>query len=272
MDIAAFYQKLNELGSEFGPAFRNVHALWRGTTETLAEIILPDSLRSGAGSYCFHPALLDACFQAAAQAFPGGANAIAEDEVLLPVNIEGVQIWGEFPAAIWSHGSLRGTPDRDALTFTFDLHVYDPQGGALGEITGLQLKRVKREALNQTLAAVAQDWLFEIQWREAPRPSEGRPDDEDPLSHPGSWLVLGDDRAVGESLCTLTHLEGTKVHSGPARSFVRPPRRRSIHHQPGESGRLRPFIRGGRNHCGEAALRRAAPVEPGLSGLRQHDG
>ena len=222
VDIAAFYQKLNELGSEFGPAFRNVHALWRGTTETLAEIILPDSLRSGAGSYCFHPALLDACFQAAAQAYPGGANAIAEDEVLLPVNIEGVQIWGEFPAAIWSHGSLRGTPDRHALTFTFDLHVYDQQGGALGEITGLQLKRVKREALNQTLAAVAQDWLFEIQWREAPRSSEGRLDDEDPLSHPGSWLVFGDDRAVSESLCTSLTSKGQRcilVRPGP--SFVR---------------------------------------------------
>ena len=73
------------------------------------------------------------------------SNTIAEDEVLLPVNIERVQIWGDVPTTIWSHGRLRGTPDREARTFTLDLDVYDPEGRALGEIAGLQLKRVKRE-------------------------------------------------------------------------------------------------------------------------------
>ena len=222
VDTAELYQKLNEQGSEFGAAFRNVQALWQGKTETLAEIVLAESLRSSAALYRFHPALLDACFQAAVQALPGGANPIAEDEVLLPVNIERVQIWREVPTTLWSHGSLRGTPEPEARTFILDLNVYDPEGRALGEIAGLQLKRVKRKALDRTLASAEQDWLFEIQWREAPRPEGATPEHADLLSHPGSWLILGDEGGVGESLRTLLMSAGQRcVLARPGPSFVR---------------------------------------------------
>ena len=221
-DTAVLYEKLNEQGSEFGPAFRNVRALWRGPAETLAEIILAESLRSSAALYRFHPALLDACFQAAVEALPNGARTIAKDEVLLPISIERVQIFRDVPATLWSHARLRGTPDAEASTFTVDLQVYDPEGCALGEIAGLQLKRVKRKALNQTLAAAEQDWLFAIQWREAPRPDGITPEQADLLSHPGSWLILSDEQGVGESVRTrLTSVGQRCVMARPGPSFVR---------------------------------------------------
>jgi NADPH:quinone reductase-like Zn-dependent oxidoreductase len=222
VDATALYQKLNEQGSEFGPAFRNVQALWRGSTETLAEIILAASLHSRAARYRFHPALLDACFQAAAQAIPDGLNTIAEDEVLLPVSIERVQIFREVPTTVWSHGRLRGKPDPEARMFMLDLDVYDPEGRALGEIAGLKLKRLKRKALNQILAAAERDWLFEIQWREAPPPDGVTPENSDLLRHPGSWLILGDDRGVGESLRKLLTSKGQRCAlARPGPSFVR---------------------------------------------------
>ena len=65
--------------------------------ETLAEIALAEPLRSGAARYRFHPALLDACFHAAVQALSGGESTTAEDEVLLPINIERVQILRDVP-------------------------------------------------------------------------------------------------------------------------------------------------------------------------------
>jgi acyl transferase domain-containing protein/NADPH:quinone reductase-like Zn-dependent oxidoreductase/NADP-dependent 3-hydroxy acid dehydrogenase YdfG len=222
VDIAVLYQKLAEQGSEFGPAFRNMHRLWRGTTETLAEIVLADSLRSKAGHYRFHPALLDACFQAAVQALPGGVDAMAEDEVLLPVNIERIRIWREVPTTFWSHSSLRATSDSEARTFTLDLQVYDPEGSVLGEIAGLQFKCVKREALNRTLAAGAPDWLFEILWRETPPAGKATPEDTDPLSQAGSWLILEDEQGVGASMQKLLTSTGQRcilVRPGP--SFVR---------------------------------------------------
>ena len=69
VDIAALYRKLTEQGRIWSRVSKPA-PLWRGTTETLAEIILADSLRSEAARYRFHPALLDACFQAAVQALP----------------------------------------------------------------------------------------------------------------------------------------------------------------------------------------------------------
>ena len=140
------YQKLHERGSEFGPAFRNLHVLRRGTTETIAEIILAESLHPETARYRFHPALLDACFQAAAHALPGGAHLAAEDEVLLPVSIERVQVFRDVPFTLWSHGRLRGTPDPESSAFRLDLEIYDIEGPTLGRIAGLQLKRVKRNA------------------------------------------------------------------------------------------------------------------------------
>jgi acyl transferase domain-containing protein/acyl carrier protein len=226
VDTAAFYQISNEHGSEFGPAFQNVHAFWLGTTETLGEISLAKSLHPEVGRYGFHPALLDACFQsacflAAAQVRPE-ADTISEDEVLIPVNIERVQILRVVPAALWSHSRLRGILDPNARTFTFDQIVYDPEGRAVAEIAGLQFKRVKRKTLDRTARAADQDWLFEIQWRELPRLEEARSERTDLLSRPGTWLVLTDKRGAGESLRTrLTSTGHRCILARPGPSFVR---------------------------------------------------
>jgi acyl transferase domain-containing protein/NADPH:quinone reductase-like Zn-dependent oxidoreductase/NADP-dependent 3-hydroxy acid dehydrogenase YdfG len=222
VDTTELYQKLNQQGFEFGPAFRNVHVLWRGTGETLAKIKLAELLNSSAARYRFHPALLDACFQAAVQAVPGGTSATPEDEVLLPVNIERVQILRDVPTTLWSHGRLRGPPDPEASTFTLDLDVYDPEGRALGEIAGLQLKRVKRRTLDRTLQAAKNEWLFEVQWREAPPPGEVTPKSADLLGKPGSWLILADEQGVGESLRTRLTMAGQRcILARPGSSFVR---------------------------------------------------
>jgi acyl transferase domain-containing protein/NAD(P)-dependent dehydrogenase (short-subunit alcohol dehydrogenase family) len=222
VDPTALYQKLNEQGSEFGPAFRNVRALRRGARETLAEIVLAESQHSEAAQYRFHPALLDACFQAAVQALPSGAHTTAEDEVLLPVNIERVQILREIPTTLWSHGRLRGMADPKTRTFTLDLEVYDPEGRALGEIDGLQLKCVKRRTLDRTLPAAENDWLFEIQWRETPRPEEVTPEQADLLGQPGNWLILADERGIGDSLRTRLTSAGQRcVLARPGPSFDR---------------------------------------------------
>jgi acyl transferase domain-containing protein/NADPH:quinone reductase-like Zn-dependent oxidoreductase/acyl carrier protein/NADP-dependent 3-hydroxy acid dehydrogenase YdfG len=216
------YQSLNEQGCEFGPAFRNIGVLRRGRAETLAEITLPESLRSEVTPHRFHPASLDACFQAAAQTLPYEANTTAKGEVLLPVNIERIQLFRDVPPALWSHARLRGTTDPEASAFTVDVKVYDRKGRAFGEIAGLQLKRVKRETLERTLRATQKDWLFEIQWREAPRTEEITPKPTDLLRRPGCWLVLADESGIGESLRARLISAGQRcVLALPGPSFVR---------------------------------------------------
>jgi len=223
VDMTALYQSLNEQGFEFGLAFRNIRALWRGATETLAEIVLTESLHAGAARYRFHPALLDACFQAAVQVVLGGLPPTAEDEVLLPVNIERVQIFREIPTKLWSHGRLRGALHPEASVFKVDLDIYDSEGRALGKIAGLQLKRVKRKTIDRSLQAEKeQDWLFEIQWREVPRPTELTAGRADLLGQPGIWIILADEQEVGESLRIRLISAGQRcVLARPGPSFIR---------------------------------------------------
>ena len=233
VDTTALYQKLYERGSEFGPAFRNLHTLRRGTTETLAEIVLAASLHPGAARYLFHPVLLDACFQAAAHALPLGANLAAEDEVLLPVSIEHVQVLRDVPSTLWSHGRLRVAPDPESNAFTLDLEIYDSEGRAFGGVAGLQLKRVKRKTLHRALQAAEKDWLFEIRWRETPQPEQVT--SECSLSLPGTWLILADGRGLGESLrsrlasagqrCVLVRPGFTFVHEGNDQFTLNPANR-----------------------------------------------
>jgi acyl transferase domain-containing protein len=221
VDTTTLYQSLNAQGAEFGPGFRNVRALRRGTAETLAEIFLADSPRGESAAYRFHPALLDACFQAAAQAVTGEASATAKDEILLPVNIERAQILRDIPSILWSHGRVRGTPQPGEITFTLDLNVYDPAGQLLAEIAGLQLKRVKRRALDRTTQAGELEWLFEIQWRETLSVEEAMPA-RITSENQGTWLILTDARGVGESVRTRLMTAGQRcILARPSASFVR---------------------------------------------------
>jgi acyl transferase domain-containing protein/NADPH:quinone reductase-like Zn-dependent oxidoreductase/short-subunit dehydrogenase len=225
VDPVALYQELKKEGAEFGPLFRNIHALWRGTTESLAEIVLDETLHSEIGNYRFHPALLDACFQAAAQALPGPLLSTAEGEVLLPINIEKIQIWRNIPTKLWSHGRLRGKPDPASGLFTLDLEIYDSDQCTLGKIEGLQLKRVKRETLDRVLPAkqrMEKDWLFEVEWRAAPGSTGVGPDQAELLAKAGSWLILADSTGASESLRRRLISAGQRcILARPGSSFVR---------------------------------------------------
>jgi acyl transferase domain-containing protein/NADPH:quinone reductase-like Zn-dependent oxidoreductase/acyl carrier protein len=217
----AMYQTFGRQGMKFGPAFRNIRALWRGEGETLAEIALADSLCSDSANYRFHPALLDACFQAAAQVLPESART-AEDEILLPVNIEAVQILRPLPATLWSHGSWRAFSDCDGRTFTLDLRIYDSEGQPLGRIDGLRFKRVRARTLRQTRSVAEKDWLFEIRWRETPRSDRALTGSAKLLGRSGTWLVLADEGGMGESIRDrLFSLNQTCVLARPGDSFIR---------------------------------------------------
>jgi acyl transferase domain-containing protein len=219
IDMPVFYQQLHEQGSEFGSGFRNVRQLRRGTGESVAEITLVESLQSEATQYHFHPALLDACFQAAAAALPSGAGTAHDDEVLLPTAIERIRVLRDVPATLCSHGRLRGEAAPEARAFTLDLEIYDADGRAVGDVSGLHFKRVKRATLDRALQTGDKDWLFEIQWRETPLLKRDAEQSPGTVNKPGSWLILADEQGVGASLQTRLKALGHKcalARLGPA--------------------------------------------------------
>src|SRR5690606_759796 len=57
--VVPFYDKLRNLGVDFGPGFRAMHRVWCGEGEALGEIEAGADVLGDAGNYLMHPALLD---------------------------------------------------------------------------------------------------------------------------------------------------------------------------------------------------------------------
>ncbi|MFE2183813.1 type I polyketide synthase [Streptomyces sp. NPDC059455] len=60
VEIAGLYERLAATGLAYGPAFRGLRAAWRRGDELFAEVALPEDVRTEAGRFGVHPALLDA--------------------------------------------------------------------------------------------------------------------------------------------------------------------------------------------------------------------
>ncbi|WP_062432668.1 type I polyketide synthase [Herbidospora daliensis] len=79
------YERLADLGYEYGPAFQAVRALWRHGEDLLAEVALDDD--QDVAGYGVHPALLDAMFHPMLLADPAAAA-----ELRLPFEFRGVRL------------------------------------------------------------------------------------------------------------------------------------------------------------------------------------
>nr|WP_062330481.1 type I polyketide synthase [Herbidospora sakaeratensis] len=79
------YERLADLGYEYGPAFQAVRALWRHGEDLLAEVALDDD--QDVAGYGVHPALLDAMFHPLLL-----ADTAAAGELRLPFEFRGVRL------------------------------------------------------------------------------------------------------------------------------------------------------------------------------------
>ena len=90
LSVPEYYQQFEERGIVYGPAFRTIRNLWRGDSQVLAEISLPDTTLLGMDAYQIHPALLDACLQVFGAALPNDGK----NSTYLPMGIEAVHVAG----------------------------------------------------------------------------------------------------------------------------------------------------------------------------------
>ena len=221
VNVTAFYETLREKGIDFGPAFRNLRALFRGKGESLAEVKLADGAGASERPFLFHPALLDACFQAAAGSILSESADGAAGEVLLPVGIESLRLIREVPGVLWTHSTLRRTSD-DARTSILDLEILDQRGQIVCNVSGLELKWVNRSAVEPNRRGDAPDWLYEIQWRKIAASEKADSESNEGLHRPGTWLILADAKGLGEALpLKLSSLGHHCILVRPGSSFLR---------------------------------------------------
>ena len=186
LDITEVYAALESVGLDYGPRFRGLRAIRRGEAGVLAEIALPDGVSAwGVG---LHPVLLDSALQAVS-----ALSHTRDGSLSLPVKV----------------GRYRLTPGRSSPTQILasvtrsgeriDLRLWDLDGRALAELSGLELRDADPSIFRKTRRSHDGDTAFALRWDSAPSGARA-PDDAEV---PGPWLVVGDDplaRAFAERL------------------------------------------------------------------------
>jgi len=180
VDVENFYDRIRDLGMNFGPTFRGIRGLLLGDAESLAHVIVPNLTPDDLAGYGIHPAILDACLQSLAGLLPDD-NA----DLYLPVGLERFARYRDAGGELWAHARLRASDELKPGSLTVDVSILDPNG-VVAEAEGLELHRAARKP------PARRDGLFELQWHPTPP--------ADPMEIDGDWLVLGDRNGTGGML------------------------------------------------------------------------
>ncbi len=165
-------------GFQYGPAFTGLAAAHtaEGPVDTvLAEVGLPGPLRSQQNAYGIHPALLDACFQSVAAAFPD-IQGRATGGMLAPLGVSRLCAYGSTRNARYCFTRVTRA---DTAGVDADLNVLDENGTVLLAVRGLQMGVTQGSEGDRVLG----ERLLTIEWQERTLP------DVDQVG-PGSWLLV----------------------------------------------------------------------------------
>jgi pimaricinolide synthase PimS1 len=153
LDGESLYDRLAEVGYEYGPAFQGVRAIWRRGEELFGEVALDAEQSEQAPSFELHPALLDAAFHL-------GLHAALDDEPALelrvPVTLQVVRLQRSGAATL----RVRVARDGDGRV---SLHASDPTGAPVIAIEEVVTAAVDMAALRRTVSP-RHDSLLALEW------------------------------------------------------------------------------------------------------------
>ncbi len=177
IDTSDLYERLDEIGFQYGPAFQGVSAAWRDGEEIYAEVSLAEAQRSEAGGFALHPALLDSALHGA---LLGALDADSEGGSGLPFSWNGVSV------AITGASSLRVR--LRATEEQLSLQLADHDNLPLAQVGALRTRPIAAAQLQGALATRRD--LFELSWVEAQLPEEAE-------SSPTELAILGTEEIEG---------------------------------------------------------------------------
>ncbi|MBB5938762.1 type I polyketide synthase [Streptomyces zagrosensis] len=153
----ALYERLADVGFDYGPAFQGLRSQGRLGADVVAEVQLPEPQHDDADRFDIHPALLDAALHAA---LLEGA-----DQVRLPFSFSGVTLHATGATALRVRLTPTG-PDTVSLVAT------DGEGLRVISIDTLTLRAVTPEQFRASTNRL-NDPLYQLEW--APPPIDGAP-------------------------------------------------------------------------------------------------
>ena len=153
VDIDGFYDRLADIGLEYGPAFQGLRAVWKDGNDLYAEVALPAGLEGQAESFGVHPALLDAALHALAF----GVSGVEErGAAMLPFSWSDVVVVSGGASSVRVCLTLDGG-ERASLT------VVDEDGGLVASVGSLALRELSQKQLRDSVGT-GEDSLFGVNW------------------------------------------------------------------------------------------------------------
>lgn len=218
------YAVLHRSGLEYGPAFQGVEELWRGPGEAVGRLRDRAALSADRGEHPVHPAVLDSALQVLSAALGAQDGPAA---TYLPVRVGGFTLFTERAEPRWSRASVTA-PEPGAAEITgASVVLYAEDGTAVGELTGIALRRLERAQDADPVTGS----LHDIAWLPA---AAGQPAAEPP----GSWLLFADAGGTGAALgavlrdaggsCVTVTAGAAYRHLGDRRYELDPARREDV--------------------------------------------
>lgn len=152
-----FYEGFNREGYHYGPAFRGIEQVWYRENEALAEIVPREEVAEDAGSWRFHPALLDASFQALRAAMEFKRAEEDAGHYWLPVSLAEWEHFSNVTDRFFVHARFT---QREGDRVTADLDCLAPDGTVISRIRGFVLARIAP----QTGLTGGDEGLCELRW------------------------------------------------------------------------------------------------------------
>ncbi|WP_288255010.1 type I polyketide synthase [uncultured Hydrogenophaga sp.] len=163
---AGFYEQLQGLGIELGPALRSLREAHRRDGEALARLELPEAARGMPLSWA-HPVLIDGALQAVGLSLPASDD---DQHVYLFSSVDRIALAGPLPDSFWCHVRVLNARDVQPAEWQADVTLRSLEGGVLGQLRGVRLRKASREALRHALGGAEAELLYEVGWEDAPAP------------------------------------------------------------------------------------------------------
>ena len=160
--LESLYERLADIGLQYGPAFQGLSAAYQDGEAIYAEISLAPEQHEAAQAFAIHPALLDAAFHAGVLA----ALEAGEESLRLPFSWRDVSL--RSPGACELRARISTNGDGEEIC----LEAFDAQGVEVARVGSLVARPVSPQALQ---GARSGDGLLTISWSEVAAAAEPPP-------------------------------------------------------------------------------------------------
>ncbi len=143
LPIKTFYQRLQEMGYDYGLRFQSLRHIWRRDGEALGEIRLQEEQETKMNSYYLSTVLLDCCFQLFDAALFSALNWDPMQGHYMPTRLSNMHFYKMPNTRLWGYAQVRESDGSNKDNIVGDLLLLDEIGQIVAEVEGLHLKETR---------------------------------------------------------------------------------------------------------------------------------